>query len=390
MRFRLSLLLFLLFAIPGAWVPQVSLWLEHELRLAPTATGLIGATHALGAILAPLIAGQVADRWIAPERCVAASCLAAGILLWFLAALTTPLAIFFVSLIVWLLLTSALTLGTAYTLASLASPESDYGSVRLWGTVGWMTSLWLIGFWLREDNPSGRWSDAPRLASLFALAAGCYAVTLPRSIREVQAATWLAPLAALRLLRFRSFAVACAGNFGVALTMAYAGQAFPLFLNYLDFKREWIPPTQTLAQIAEVLNLALLPAFLLRLDVRGTMTFGLVVWTLALCVWTVGQPQWLVVAALANWGVVVCCYFVAAQVFVNRLASGDFRASAQGLLTFVNGLGMLAGYLLGGWVRQATNTDFTIVFLVDAAIAAIFTLLFLFGFSGDEATVRAP
>src|SRR5687768_13682118 len=111
MRLRLSVLLFLQFAIPGAFVPLVSLWLEHELHFSPSATGLVGAAHALGAVLAPLVAGQVADRWVAPERCIAVCCLTAGVLLWVLAGLSEPVAMFCTSLAIWLALTPAVTLG---------------------------------------------------------------------------------------------------------------------------------------------------------------------------------------------------------------------------------------------------------------------------------------
>ncbi len=397
MRARLSVLLFLQFAIPGAWVPISSLWLEHELKFAPSVTGIVVATQALGAILAPLVAGQIADRWIAPERCITACCLIASVLLWTLAELDTPVAVFCTSLGVWLVLSPAITLGTTYSLANLAHPERDFGPVRLWGTVGWVVPMWLMGYWLanaawlselygwlRPHDPGGRFGDAPRVASLFAAAAGLYTLTLPRSARPVPARSWLAPLAAIRLLRFRSFAVSCAGNFGVALTMAYAGQNVPLLLRHAGIAREWLPPTQTLSQCLEAANLALLPMLLLRLEVRGTMALGLVLWTLGLSAWALGQPLWLVVAALSTWGIVVCCYFVTAALFVNRLATGDIRASAQGLLTFINGLGMLAGSLLGGWMRQWTGTDFPIVFAVAAAISAGFTILFLVAFRGDE------
>ena len=393
MRSRLSVFLFLQFAIPGAWVPLCSLWLELELKFSPSATGAIGATHALGAIFAPLVAGQIADRWVSPERCIAVCCLVSSLLLWFVASLTEPVVVFWTSLAIWIVLAPALSLGTAYCMGALPNPERHFGPVRLWGTFGWMVSLWLMGywltspvwlrdllFWLRSHDPVGRFLDGPRLASVFALAAGVYTLTLPRYPRRTPPRSWLAPLAAVQLLRDPAFAAACASGFGMSLTMAYAGQNLPLLLKHLGVAPEWIPPAQTFAQVVEMLNLAVLPMFLLRFAARGTMTLGLLLWTCGLAVWASGGPLGFVIAALAMWGMAVCCYFVAAQVFVNYRAPGDIRASAQGLLTVANGLGMLAGYLLSGWIRQWSGGDFQIIFGVAAGISLGFTLIFLAGF----------
>jgi hypothetical protein len=389
--------MFLQFAVPGAWVPLCSLWMERGLHFAPVELASVCAAQALAAILAPLVAGQIADRWVSPERCVAVCALVAGVLLWLLADLTTPVAVFWTSLAFWLALTPGLTLGTAFSFAQLADPGRDFGRVRLWGTVGWVMPGWLFGYWLsdpgwlgdglawlRPDQPGSQLADAARLAGLLAFALSCYALTLPRSPRPQPASTWLAPLAAIRLLRDRSFAVCCAGSFGVCLTMSFCSQAVPLLLAHLGIARAWLPPTLTLAQGGEVVMLALLPMLFLRLGTRGTMLMGLGCWTLGLAVWSVGRPLWLVVGALAAWGVCVCCYLVAGQVFVNSRARGDVRASAQGLLTLVNGTGMLAGHLLVGWVRQWTRGDFGATFRLAAGVATIFTLIFLVGFGGHE------
>ena len=37
---------------------------------------------------------------------------------------------------------------TSWAFRNLARPDEQFGSVRLWGTVGWMVTGWLIGYWL--------------------------------------------------------------------------------------------------------------------------------------------------------------------------------------------------------------------------------------------------
>src|SRR5262245_33247025 len=109
LRTRLSFLMFLQYAVPGAWVPVFSLRLT-ELSLTPVQIGWAGATCPLPALAPPFLAGRVADRWFPAERCLACFATAGGVLLWLLAGLTDPAAIFWTCLAVWLVLVPAVTL----------------------------------------------------------------------------------------------------------------------------------------------------------------------------------------------------------------------------------------------------------------------------------------
>ena len=141
----------------------------------------------------------------------------------------------------------------------------------------------------------------------------------------------------------------------------------------------------------EIAALGLLPMFLLRLGVRGSMLLGLAAWASYLSLLALGRPTALVIASLSLNGVCVCCFLVAGQVFVNSRAHGDMRASAQALLTFTNSLGMLVGNLVVGWVRTRFDEAFPPTFAVGAAITAGLFAVFLLGFREDqEAGVRDP
>jgi predicted MFS family arabinose efflux permease len=123
-----------------------------------------------------------------------------------------------------------------------------------------------------------------------------------------------------------------------------------------------------------------LPMFLLRLGIRGTMLLGLLAWALALAVMAVGEPAWLVVAILSCNGLCICCFLVAGQVFVNSRARPDIRASVQGLLSFVNGVGLLLGNLLVAGVRRHSAGDLPATFGVGAGLAILLVVIFFAGF----------
>src|SRR5256885_805840 len=115
--------------------------------------------------------------------------------------------------------------------------------------------------------------------------------------------------------------------------------------------------------------LALLPLLLMRLGLKTTMLIGIGTWTLGLIVMSIGFPIWLVLGALASNGIFICCFLVAGQVFVNRQATHDMRASAQGLLQLISGSGLLLGHLLVGWVRDWTGDSFTWAYLLAAGVS---------------------
>lgn len=399
--------MFLLYAVPGAWVPLFSLYLT-ELRFTALEIGWAGATYALAALATPLLAGQLADRWFPAQRCLACFALLGGALLWVLAELRDPGLVFWTALACWLVLAPATTLTASICFAHLRDPARTFGAVRLWGTVGWVAPGLLLGWWfsdpalfasllvwLRPQAPASELADSLRLAGLLAWVLACYALTLPHTpptgARGRGRRSWLAPLAALRLLRRRPVAVYCVCALGLCAAVPFNSLVTPLLLrHHLHIPQEWISPTLTLAQSMEIVTLGLLPWLLLRLGVRGTMTLGLLAWVALMAVLALGEPPELVVAALGLNGVCVCCYLVAGQVFVNSQAGMDVRSSSQSLLAFVNGTGLLIGNLLVGLVRELVNGAFLPTFLTGAVVAGTALAVFAVGFTDPTETPAGP
>src|SRR4051794_29801539 len=103
--------MFLQYAPQGAVLPVFSLHLA-ELGFSPLVIGWVCSTQAFAALVAPLVAGQVADRWFAAQHCLVVCAVLAGVVLWVLAGLTSPLAVGTASLLFWLLMAPVNTLGT--------------------------------------------------------------------------------------------------------------------------------------------------------------------------------------------------------------------------------------------------------------------------------------
>ncbi|MBL8794775.1 MAG: MFS transporter [Planctomycetia bacterium] len=397
LRWRLSLLMFLQYAPAGAVLPMFTRHLK-ELQFTPVEIGLACATQSLAGLLATSFAGQLADRWVATERCLAVFSFAASVLLWLLADLTTFPAVFALSLVFWLLMVPVLTLGTSLCFHHLAAAGSGFGPVRMWGTVGWVAAVWLLSGWLdnptalellrvrlRPSDPDARLADMFRLAAALTFVLGLYSLTLPHTPPSRGGAHWLAPLAALKLLRRRSFAVYLAITLGIVATIPFSSQLTPLLLNREGVPDTWLARTLTIAQSTEIIVLAVLPWLMERLGDRTTMLVGLVGWTLGLGALTIGEPVLLVAGSLTMNGLCIGCYVVAGQVFINRQAPADIRASVQGLFAITTGLGNLIGNILVGKVHAWADEAFTPTFAVACATAAVLTCVFLVGFDSSEA-----
>jgi MFS family permease len=393
MRGRLSVLMFLQYAVCGAWVPLFSLILQ-KLDFTPTEIAWACATAALGALLAPLPWGQIADRWVPAQHCISFCALVAGVLLWVLSELTTPWPVFLTTLGFWFFMVPVISLGTSLTFRHLQHPEREFGPVRMWGTIGWVGANWFLTFWFAAFlSGDGSLADAFRLGGSLAFVLTLYAWTLPHtppSTRRMELAAarrsgWLwsaleAPLLAMRLFRQRAFLIYCVCLMGLYITMPFSGQLTPLLLEALGVATPWLPATLTIAQSLEITTLGLLPIILLRLEIKGTLLLGMLAWAGALTVLTVGQPLGLVIPSLGLHGIYITCFLVAGQVFVNRRAQQDIRASAQALLQFLNGVGMLFGNLLVGAIRALAPDRFMPSFAVAAALAGTLVVVFVVGF----------
>jgi MFS family permease len=392
-RFRLSVLMFLLYSAPGAIVPLFTMRLR-ELGFSPTAAGWCCATQALGALLAPLLAGQIADRWIPAERCLTVCAVISAVLLALLSTLTTPLAVFAASLVFWLVMAPALTLSTAVSFSHLTQPGREFGKVRMWGTLGWVAPNWLLGFWFtdsdwvrqalavfRPEQQHGVLSDAFLLGSIMAVLFGLYSLTLPHTPpRRTGTIDFLAPWQAVKALWGRPFAIYALCTFGASAVLPFATQVGPLLFSQLGVSASWLPRLLTIAQASEVATLFLMPWILQRFGVRGTMRLGLAAAVLTLTGLMIGQPLGVAIAGLSLYGVCIGCYLVAGQMYLNHQTSDGVRASAQALHSVLCGIGLLVGSLLVGFVRELTSDHFGPTFAVAAAGAAVLFIIFVIGF----------
>ncbi len=242
LRIKLSIMMFLQYAIWGAWAPILALHLQgladfqqplEVLGLFTIATdtkiNLIYMTMAIASILSPFIAGQIADRYFSTERFLTFSQLVGGALLMVLGRLDTFVGVFWVMLIYAVIYAPTVALTNSLSFHHLPNGEKDFGSIRLWGTLGWIAIGWGFGFYLR-----GTGADIGLClgvaGGLSILMAG-YSLVLPHTPPPENPADPWAFMAALRLLKHRSFAILVVVSFLVATELQFYYVLTPVFFN---------------------------------------------------------------------------------------------------------------------------------------------------------------
>nr|HPI74408.1 MFS transporter [bacterium] len=87
-KVRLGIMMFLQYAIWGAWSPVLSAYLENTLHFTGMQIGIIYSLLPLATIISPFIGGQLADRYFSSEKVIAVLQLIGGLLLIYISRLT--------------------------------------------------------------------------------------------------------------------------------------------------------------------------------------------------------------------------------------------------------------------------------------------------------------
>jgi len=145
---KLSTMMFLQYAIWGAWLTILYPFLMGYRGMPLSDVGWIFAIGAVGAIVAPFLAGQIADRWLNTEKYLGISHILGAVLIWQLASITTFWGFFWFSFAYSVIYSPTISLTNSLSFHHIPDRDRDFGRVRVWGTVGWIAAGIVMGHWL--------------------------------------------------------------------------------------------------------------------------------------------------------------------------------------------------------------------------------------------------
>jgi nucleoside transporter len=356
---RLGIMMFLQYAIWGAWSTVLSMHLE-KLGLTGVQTGAIFSLLYLSCIITPFIGGQFADRWVPVQYVIAVLHLISGAAMWFAAGAKDMSSLWPLMLVAGLAYAPTLALTNSLAFKHMTNAERQFGSVRVFGTIGWIVAGLLLTAWRSgrlAEIGIGSWpnqGDCLILAAVFSGVLAVFALALPHTPPAKEAANPWAFLGALKMLRSPSFLVFMVIAFVVTTELQFYYILTAPFLESIGIKTASVSGWMTLAQWAEILVMAVaLPIVLPRWGVGKTLAVGVIAWPIRYVIFAIGHPTWLVLASLTLHGLCYVFFFTVSMVYVDSVASDEIRHSAQSLITLVTlGLGNYAGTFFTGWVKD--------------------------------------
>jgi nucleoside transporter len=399
-KFRLGTMMFLQYAVWGAWAPVLSAYLSDSLGFAGWQVGFIYGLLPVATIIAPMIGGQLADRYFPTQKVIAAMQLIGGAILLLGAAVTSYSAMVWVMLVYCIVYAPTLALTNSIAFINLKDSEKDFGKIRVWGTIGWIAAGWALFGWrvLAKSAPGiAIKGDTLFLAGIFSIVMGIQSFSLPHTPPKKEGTKPWAFLEALKMLKDRNFLIFTIIAFVVAteLQFYYVLTAPFLTSTKIGVSSTSISLVMTIAQIAEIFVMALLlPKILPKYGIKKTMTLGVLAWPLRYIIFVIGTPAWLVVASLSLHGFCYVFFFTAAYIYVDTVAPADIRASAQSLIAvIILGFGNFLGANFSGWIKDLfTKDDITNwrnVFLVPTVLTLLCAVAFVALFKEKKAAAAA-
>jgi nucleoside transporter len=403
-------MMFLEYGVWGAWMPILSATLVARSIPGQDVGNIYGALW-LACIITPFIGGQLADRLMPSQYFLAASHLLAAGAAYEMAQQTTPAGLF-LWMLIWALL-FAPSLGITNAIAfhhidqagmSEAQKEREFSWVRTAGTIGWIVSAFLLlGFMsLIGADKTGKTGPITEmlLTAVLGVVMAIYSLFLPNTPPPKERADPLAFREALGLFKtVPGFTVFMLVSFIAATEFQFFYLLSGPYLEsgaFLQIPHNLIAPVKSISQVAEIVALGvLLPLWLPTKGMRWCLLVGSFAWPIRYFIFALGKPAWLVVASLALHGFGYAFVLVVQQLYVDRVAPKDIRASAQSLLNLITlGLGNFLGSLFCGWVLSyytdpATKAvSWVPVFIQPAIVTLICAFAYAFTFRDRETPAR--
>ena len=384
---QLSALMFMEYAVWGAWMPVLAARLLGPLQMTGKQTGWIYATLPLASMISPLFGGWLADKYV-DTGYILAFCHGVGIVLLFLAAKIKKFGpLFLVMLGYSMLFGATIPLVNSLMFSHLTDAAKQSPLIFIWAPVAWSLIGMALTGWRNLRKTEGDGSDCLKFAALLSVVMMVVCLLQPATPPKGGGAG--SPIMqAFGLMANPKFAVFIVVSLVVAGMMQFYFLGTARFLTYLCVSGKNIPAIMGIAQAAQAAATFFLLGLLFddkMLGAKWTITLGAASWMLLYLIYMLKLPKGVVIVSQVFHGLAYVFFMIAGQMYVGKVAPPEIAGSAQALIILVTvGIGLFLGTQLAGVVMDRFSGDgkfnWSKVFMVPMllTLAGVLALIFAF------------
>ena len=383
---KLGVMMFMQYMLFAVWWVPFAAYLNNLPHIETGQMSLILSSMAIGSMAAPLV-GVIADRYLSSEKLLAGLNLLVALFL-FLATQQTHFAGLMITVtLAMLCYMPSWSLTSSIAMTHISSEQ--FPRIRILGSIGWVASglFSIIAIQLFKVQFDG--TVLPLYCAVgTAFVTALFNLFLPKtpptanksakySIQDIFGLRVISTLKNKNFNRFVLITILTVIPF--ALFYSFGS----MFLQDENFK--YITVTMNWRQVAELFFLFITTSILVKYGFKKALLFGLTalfIQYIALYTGVVSGQQWLYYIGILPHGLIFGLFFIAGQVYTDKVVPNEYKAQAQGFLAFVTwGVGMFVGNLINGKLIEYFKVDNHANWSLLYAIASVSTIVIIILFA---------
>ena len=391
---KLGIMLFMQYLLFAVWWVPFAAYLSNLPNIGTNQMSLILGSMAIGSMAAPLV-GVIADRYISSEKLLAGLNLLVAVFL-----LLATQQTYFIGLMITITLAMLCYMPTWSLTSSIAMTHissEQFPRLRLLGSIGWVASgifsmvaihVFKVQLFDGTVLPLYCGVGTAFVTALFNLFLPKTPPTANKSTKySIQDILGLRVISTFKNKNFNWF-ILITFLAVIPFTLFYSYGS--LFLQDENFK--YITVTMNWRQVAELFFLFITTSILLKYGFKKALLFGLLALFIQYVAFYTGVAsgqQWLYYIGILPHGLIFGLFFVAGQVYTDKVVPQEFKAQAQGFLAFITwGVGIFAGTLINGKLIEHFRVDhhanWSLLFAIASVLTVVVILFFLLLFKNPK------
>jgi nucleoside transporter len=380
----LSSMMFLQYYIWGSWYVTMGTFMSKYLGSSGIQIGAAYSALAIATMISPFFVGMVADRYFAAQKVMGLLHIIGGILLFMASKITTNGAFYWIILLYSLAYMPTIALSNSVAFRQMTDIGKQFPPIRVFGTVGWVISGFMISILGIEQTPLTFY-----MAAIISVVLGLYSFVLPNTPPQENissTAKSVLGMDALVLFKDKPYLIFFIAAIFVCIPLSFYFGFANLYLNQSGMENT--AGKMVMGQISEALFILAIPFLFNRIGVKKMLLIGMTAWILRYICFAfgnMGANLWMLYTGIILHGVCYDFFFVTGYMYTEKKSNERIKSAAQGLFTFVTyGLGMFIGTWFSGFVTNAYSDgqvyQWRNIWFVPAYIAVAVLICFIFFF----------